>query len=416
MIRMIRTIICGLTAILVLTSFVDMKDDKTWENADLKGKVKVVKEYAVEKGVKNPIKGNLLKTRVYNANGYKVEEYYNSNGRSEYKYDDKGNLLENCDFDSTGTLTYKETHKFDNKGNIMEDCVYGLKICGDIWDVIYDCFSKTTYKYREDGKLIEELFYHDSRTDSVTLLELYGVVAEPLDYIYHENDKNYQESKEILTGSTIYKYDENGNLIEHSTFDKDSLLRHKDVYKYDWNGNMTEHFRLEDDTLRLVMDAKYDDKNRKIEERDYAHYSLSDGSKLIKVYKFDENGNRIEGSSYHTDGVLHSKIIFKYDKNGKKIEESIYSPENNLVFKEVIKRNKDGKWKKSYTHSVENPVEKYVRKFDKNGNVIKLCRYHDGWLYEKTILKYDEVGNKIIDILLRGGYIVKGSMYEYECY
>jgi hypothetical protein len=58
-----------------------------------------------------------------------------------YKYDDKGNKIEENSYKTDGSLNYRWTYKYDNKGNKIERNTYNSD--GSLGD-------KTTYKYEFD--------------------------------------------------------------------------------------------------------------------------------------------------------------------------------------------------------------------------------------------------------------------------
>ena len=48
------------------------------------------------------------------------------------------------------------------------------------------------------------------------------------------------------------------------------------------------------------------------------------------IYKYDSNGNKVEGSIYDLDGKLDKKSIFKYDSNGNMVEGLFYDSDGSL--------------------------------------------------------------------------------------
>ena len=59
------------------------------------------------------------------------------------------------------------------------------------------------------------------------------------------------------------------------------------------------------------------------------------------LYKYDQNGNKIEWSKY-SDGTLDWKYLYKYDQNGNKLEYSYYNSDGTLNFKELYKYDSNG--------------------------------------------------------------------------
>ena len=72
---------------------------------------------------------------------------------------------------------------------------------------------------------------------------------------------------------------------------------------------------------------KFNNDGNKIEE---SHYD-SDGELFSKSkYTYDEKGNIIEDSSYDSDGGLKWKWKYTYDEKGNKIENRLYNVNNVL--------------------------------------------------------------------------------------
>lgn len=66
-------------------------------------------------------------TYKYDDRGNQLEEaLYGSNGvfGSKYKYNDRRNRIERALYDSEGVLVYNSTYKYDDKGNMIEDAEY----------------------------------------------------------------------------------------------------------------------------------------------------------------------------------------------------------------------------------------------------------------------------------------------------
>ena len=84
-------------------------------------------------------KGNQIEQVGYGADG-KLE------GKHLYKYDDKGNRIEWAMYNADGKLRAKFLYKYDDKGNQIEEAVYGAD--GRLE-------GKRLYKYDDKGKEIE---------------------------------------------------------------------------------------------------------------------------------------------------------------------------------------------------------------------------------------------------------------------
>ena len=193
-----KKIILAILSVLRLVSCKqsEKKNDLTEEN--LKGKVKSIKETLYEAVDKfgQIEKGNVLYDAftfpftIYDEKGNKIEENdYDSDGRLDskttYKYDEKGNIIEENDYDSDGRLDSKYIYKYDEKGNKIEENRY---------DSNGRLSQKTTYKYDEKGNTIEKNDYDSD-----------GRPAENYSYKY-EYDKNNNWTQRIEYKNTIPVY------------------------------------------------------------------------------------------------------------------------------------------------------------------------------------------------------------------
>ena len=199
----------------------EKKNDLTEEN--LKGKVKSIKETLYEAVDKfgQIEKGNWFNNyfTIYDKKGNIIEENdYDSDGslnsKTTYKYDEKGNKIEENDYDSDGRLSYKYTYKYDEKGNIIEENHY---------DSDGRLRSKYTYKYDKKGNMIEANFYNSDGS---------------------------------LSFKFTYKYDEKGNMIEVTYYDSDGSLNYKTTYKYEYdkNNNWTQKIQYRNTIPNIITE------------------------------------------------------------------------------------------------------------------------------------------------------------------
>lgn len=137
------------------------------------------------------------------------------------------------------------------------------------------------------------------------------------------------------------------------------------------------------------------------------------------VFKYDENGNRLELLNYNPDGKINSTIKSTYGTDGKIASEKTILSNGNTDINSTFKTDEKG-----------NPIEKedvrpggnilfnyrYVNKFGPKGELLEQASYNGGgnltFTYE---FKYDENGNKT-EWIQKGsdGSVTGRRVYTYD--
>ena len=113
------------------------------------------------------------------------------------------------------------------------------------------------------------------------------------------------------------------------------------------------------------------------------------------VFKFNNDGNKIEESRYNSDGELSSKCKYTYDDKGNMIE--LFLHDEDLSWKwEYTYDDKGNKIEKNYYHSNGVLLSKSKYTYDKKGILLGINVYDsDGELFLKSKYTYDEKDNII---------------------
>ena len=143
---------------------------------------------------------------------------------------------------------------------------------------------------------------------------LYGDVESVTFIEYNLTDKFGEIVKDGIEEKNVYKFNQQGDVIEKAPYNSDGSLDYKYLYKYDSQGNMIEK----------------------------ANY-YSDGSLGWKyLYKYDSKGNIIEVDGYKSDGSIDYKALYKYDSQGNWTEQISYKGETmkltSIVVQEIVYR------------------------------------------------------------------------------
>ena len=144
----------------------------------------------------------------------------------------------------------------------------------------------------------------------------------------YNGDEKSEPKKDSYTA-----FDKDGNTIEHIDYNKDGSIRKKETAKYDNNGNLLEESTYESKSEKDSKDNnkkvsyKYNSSNDKTEENVYD----GDG-KLIKrtVYTYNRNGDKSAEVTMDPSGKVLRKSIYTYDPKGLKLERKNYNGENAL--------------------------------------------------------------------------------------
>ncbi|UMB59986.1 hypothetical protein MHL31_12990 [Lutibacter sp. A80] len=192
----------------------------------------------------------------------------NLNGKIKSVTTIKHNLTRQKD-NNIYALFEKEYDAFDIRGNIIESSAFDS--CGQRIVLLIPSFNSkdylTNYKYFDDnGELISECFF------------------------------KYQENGNVLehwdNGTTSIEYHLQKNEIEHLNFDIDNNLIWKEIYKYDTKGNLIEFCNDLGKTIYIVNtlgdtleEIKYDSENN-ISEKKKFKYKIDKHKNWVKKKEF----------------------------------------------------------------------------------------------------------------------------------
>ena len=129
-------------------------------------------------------------------------------GFTASNYDEKGNKLEEMQYDASGKLTVKTNYKYDAGGNQIERVNY---IAGGKPSCRY------TFKYDQKGNLVEETEYNGSENLTSKYTSKYDAKGNQIERV------NYGAGG-MLIGEHTFKYDENGNMVEKVYYDASGNL------------------------------------------------------------------------------------------------------------------------------------------------------------------------------------------------
>lgn len=291
---------------LTLIGFVLGQQESDWNDFNLKGKIKSVKQISYKAVLQNDtilknkresdpdfendffvvfdVKGNKLEMISYSSENFILNNY-------KYKYDINNNLILKQDL----LLDCNHIFKYENK-LVIEERIVNNEDSSQI--------GKTTYLYTKDNKLKEELYVDD-----------------------------------ISSIKRFFKY-KNGKLIEEKVY-------------IDEKNFQTILFRYEDE--KGVTEIHFVNSNKELEEK--------------QVKKVDEKNNVILLSSYDINNFLISKYTYEFDARNNIISIKKFFKDDSLITHWVIKYSydKEGNWVKQIRYQDNVPayiIERDVLYFD----------------------------------------------------
>jgi len=226
-----------------------------------------------------------------------IEITYLANGaveqRCEYKYNDKGLVIEEILINADGDVDEKKAYEYNEKDVLIK----GFLIYQD------ESFDTTEYHYDESGKLIEKVTIDPDGE------------PESRKEINYENDlvtrEAYFDAEGNLLEENKYTYDEKGNETEVSRYHAGDGKTIRNEYVYNEEGKRTESYTYNTANEIVAKNLyKEDEKGQLVEiiEQDQFH-------KNTTVLAYDDKGNMIEQTETNQAGELSSRILRKFNSN-----------------------------------------------------------------------------------------------------
>jgi hypothetical protein len=231
--------------------------------------------------------------------------------------------------------------------------------------------------------------------------KLFGKATYCYDSLGNRTKELYYEPNGDLSVYNILKYNEDGYIIEKSTFSGYA------------SGGISGGMH--------VISNKYDAKNNLVE---YSFSSVVSGSKTYNnsfIYKYDSNGNIIEKTeSSYADGKLggNRNYNYRYNLKGSLVETLIFL-NGVLEKKEFFKYDlKSRPLELIQYDTYGKPLLRFIHKYDTKDKLVEEIEYQYGVVKRRIFFKYDNNNNIIKTIIIYYGikYPLKNVEYKYEFY
>jgi hypothetical protein len=200
--------------------------------------------------------------------------------RNEYKLDDRGNVIEQVNYQSNGTLGSRFLYKYDAKGNKIEEIFYA-------WNG--SRMGKLLNTYDEAGHILTQTSYNEDDSVSWKHAITYDAKGRKIEGV--------QYIAGVLRYRVTFRYDDKDRIVEQETFEYNKVPNQ-------WTSHAPEPGKII---------YTYNDQKRTQEIDTYSE----DGSLKHKmVYQRDERGNEIGRRMFNGDGSPKNTELHWYD-NGK---------------------------------------------------------------------------------------------------
>jgi YD repeat-containing protein len=238
------------------------------------------------KGNKTEIRGydgaalNVQEVYTYDSQSRKIEQSrIADNGshheRLSYTYNAAGQLTETAAY-LNGVLRERFLKTYDGAGNLVKEVSLSFQNPGQnsTVDYIYDSHRRITERCVDTKILWSKV---------QTLYDANGRVSERTTFMGYKNPNVFQ-SHAPKPGKEVFRYNEQGKILEEAFYSLDKVLSHKTIYTYNEAGNLIEQ-----------------------------EYLRKDGGNNMKVsYEYDEKGNWVKRMRPDTDHTGRRYIYIEY--------------------------------------------------------------------------------------------------------
>jgi len=313
-----------------------------------------------------------------------------------YEYDTAGNLTSAVD-----TLTGKITMQYDSRGFLTR-----IDYPGGYWFTFeYNNTGRRTKRINHEGKEINYTFDAAGRLERLTS----GSEDVIIRYEYDNNGNLRRETKGNGT-KTTYQYDAAGQLLQLINHAPEGNILSSFEYTYDVNGNRTSMTTLDGTTL-----YQYDDIGQLVGA------AYPDGHKV--TYHYDAAGNRISvadngaSTGYSTNNMNQytqgANTTYTYDADVNMITKSesegittyVYDAESRLV---QVNTPSNGTW--SYTYDALG------NRMKSNKDGIETHYVHDPKGLIDVAAEYDGAGNLMAHYIHGLGLVAQSNGSETQVY
>jgi hypothetical protein len=231
------------------------------------------------------------------------------------------------------------------------------------------------------------------------------------------------DAKEKRSDAVAQRLKSNVQTMSESVYPGDNTknLAFKNVFKYDKNGNRLELSSYKSDGgLVSTIKSLYDSSGKVAAEETVLANGVVDIKTTIKT---DENGNRVEQNDIKQGGggnLFNYKYIYRYDAQAHMIERVGYRGNGTFFLKYNFTYDANGNRTEWLQLTQTNQlISKVTYKYDDKNNIIEETKYQaDNTVKEAFTYTYefDKKGNWTKQKKLQNGNVVETRVREYKYY
>lgn len=339
--------------------------------------------------------GNLIKYSFYGIKGglIKNNELY---AQLVLNYDELGNVIGGKYFDEHGNITLNSDgyalfkNEYDSKTN-FNTASYSYDIKGKQ-------ISGKKYKYDKRGNVVELRYVNENgQQEKGTVIEHYEY--NDIDLIvrqyYTNSDGNMTDFPDSKYSQIKYEYDERGNRIKTSFWDKNgkpsynSAKTHVIIKNFDTMDNLIYWKDLDVNGVPNTSDSNYPEVKYAYDNRgNQTEFTIFDGSgKAINgqdgwhkyVNTYNNRNQRVTGEYFDVAGNLvaskkegYARVVNHYDNHGNLIKVEQFDKVKKLTQIETRKLNAKEKlseitWTNAEGKNIKNQLSKITIEYETDG-------------------------------------------------
>jgi hypothetical protein len=256
-----------------------------------------------------------------------VEEV-NGTMSSYTQFNEKGHIIREISYSSDEKPEQMTTYKYNDADQLMEEILF---------DEENEIAERKTYEYDDKGRMLKKLIHYADDT------------FDTMHYEYNENglimNKHIVDADGIEENKHVYEY-EKGNLIRSAEYDNEGTLLSEEAWKYDEKGNeieMTKWDKADDRLISTLVDYFENGDRQKV--RVYNHeeelvekilYEENEEGTLLRIIEedpynlnttefiYDERKNLIEQIELNREGEVNSRVTREYNEDNEMVETVIF--------------------------------------------------------------------------------------------